>query len=101
MSLGPAYEQVPQVILPRRCGGGGRDHGKEPAAAAAGGTAGRSRGQGGPRWVPWVSRLLAGSVRGRCELPPSGGGLGLLAGCFLYLLGLRGMGVGKKLEKLS
>lgn len=40
MSLGPAHEQVPQVILPRRCGsgggggggGGGRDRGKEPRA---------------------------------------------------------------------
>lgn len=32
MSLGPAHEQVPQVILPRRSGGGGRDHRKEPRA---------------------------------------------------------------------
>ena len=31
MSLGPAHEQVPQVILPRR-GGGRRDRGKEPRA---------------------------------------------------------------------
>lgn len=88
MSLGPAHEQVPQVICP-------------DAAAAAGGTTGRSRGQSVPRWVPWVSRLLAGSVLGGCEVPPSRGGLGLLAGCFLYVSGLWGVGVGKKLEKLS
>lgn len=43
----------------------------------------------------WVSWLLAGIVRDRCELPPSGRGL------FVSFICRGGGGEGKKLEKLS